>query len=97
MVIVSIILGTLLIFVAPAWLGFETHGVVEQMLCWQETSTSTMSRCLRWPDCVLNTVKSPMLTSNRRVRMAGPQAGGAAPAANAKDVLVLFGHNGVNV
>jgi len=29
--------------------------------------------------------------------MAGSQAGGAAPAANAKDLLVLYGYNEVNV
>jgi hypothetical protein len=29
--------------------------------------------------------------------MEGPEAGGAAQAANAEDLLVIYGHNGVNV
>jgi len=28
--------------------------------------------------------------------MEGPKAGGATPAADAKDLLILYGHDGVN-
>jgi hypothetical protein len=40
-----------------------------------------MSRCLRWPDCVLNTVKSPMLTSIQ----AGPN--GRIPSWSLEEML----------